>query len=136
MRIFLLISILLSVSISGQKTEIMKVLTEQQQAWNRGDLGGYMEGYWNSSELVFIGKNGPTYGWQQTMDNYKRSYPDTVKMGKLTFSNVRVKKLSSKYAFVTGAWRLDRTSDVLQGFYSLLFRKIKGEWKIVADHSS
>ena len=95
-----------------------------------------MDTYWKSDSLLFIGSSGVNRGWQNTLNNYKRGYPDTIAMGKLAFDIIMVKKLSSKYYYVVGKWMLTRSIGNLSGHYDLLFRKIKGKWYIVADHSS
>jgi uncharacterized protein (TIGR02246 family) len=120
---------------SGEK-EIRQLLTVQTEAWNRGDLEGFMQTYWKSDSLMFIGKNGVQHGWQQTLENYKRSYSDTTKMGKLSFDILEVKQLSPEYYYVVGKWMLKRTIGDLSGHYDLLIRRIKGRWYIVSDHSS
>jgi ketosteroid isomerase-like protein len=118
------------------KNAILKVLESQRQAWNRGDLEAYMQGYWHSDSLLFIGKSGPKYGWQTTLDNYKKGYPDKAAMGQLGFDILRVELLDKANAFVVGAWHLQREKDAPGGYFTLLLRKLKGEWKVVADHSS
>jgi ketosteroid isomerase-like protein len=118
---------------------IAQVLTTQTAAWNRGDIPGFMAGYWHSDSLVFIGKSGATYGWQPTLNNYKKNYPDAAQMGKLDFSQLRITPLSPEVAQVVGHWHLARpgaTTGDLQGQFLLIFRKLKGQWVIVADHSS
>ena len=115
---------------------IKTVMHEQEIAWNQGDLEGFMAGYWQSDSLCFIGSRGLTYGWAQTLANYRKGYPDKAAMGQLSFTIHKVELLSRKSAFVIGAWRLDREHDVLSGHYTLLWKKIKGKWMIVADHSS
>jgi hypothetical protein len=85
---------------------------------------------------MFIGKSGITYGWQQTLDNYKRGYPDKAAMGQLTFTLIEIKRLSSKYYSVVGRWNLKRTIGDIGGHYTLLMKKINGEWVIISDHSS
>lgn len=125
--------------VSAQQEEtaqIERLLTTQTEAWNRGDLEGFMRTYWKSDSLMFIGKNGVKRGWQATLDNYKKGYPDTTAMGKLSFDILVVKKLSPEYYFVVGKWMLARTIGDLSGHYNLLLRKIGGRWVIVADHSS
>jgi len=116
--------------------QIRTLMQQQTTAWNEGDINGFMQTYWRSDSLMFIGKSGLTYGWQATLDNYKKSYPDTAAMGKLNFNLLEFKQLSPILYFVVGKWHLQRTAGDLQGHFSLLIRKIKGEWKIVADHSS
>ena len=136
---FLLLTILFSLSVAAQsKNEetIRNLLEEQTIAWNRGDIDGFMQGYWESDSLMFIGKNGVVWGWQNTLNNYKKGYPDTAAMGKLAFDLIQIKKLSRKYYFVVGKWMLQRNAGDLSGHYNLLLRKIRGQWKIVADHSS
>ncbi|MEQ8910053.1 MAG: nuclear transport factor 2 family protein [Vicingaceae bacterium] len=108
----------------------------QEENWNRGDIAAYMEGYWKSDSLLFVGSKGPTYGWMQTFKNYLKAYPNQEAMGKLRFNLVKVDLLSDKNAFVVGRWQLDRKADTLKGYFSLLWQKINGEWKIIVDHSS
>jgi ketosteroid isomerase-like protein len=117
-------------------TVIKKILTDQTIQWNKGNLDQFMKGYWENDSLQFIGKSGPVYGYNNALNNYKKGYPDTAAMGKLSFDVISVKKLSPDYYFVTGKWFLSRTVGDLKGVYTLLFRKINGEWKIIADHSS
>ena len=85
---------------------------------------------------MFIGKSGVTYGWHNTMNNYKRGYPDKASMGKLDFKLIKIQRLSRNYYSVVGKWHLSRSIGDLQGHFTLLMRKIKGQWKIIADHSS
>ncbi|MXV49375.1 DUF4440 domain-containing protein [Pedobacter sp. HMF7647] len=116
--------------------EIKDVLEAQRQAWNRGDIVHYMDGYWQSDSLVFIGRSGPHYGWSNTLENYKKSYPDKAAMGLLTFDVKEIRLLDTANAFVIGAWHLKRSKDEPHGYFTLLFRKTKQGWKIIADHSS
>ncbi len=118
------------------KSAILEIMASQEMSWNKGDLEGFMNGYWRSDSLRFIGKSGITYGWQPTLANYQRSYPDKAAMGKLKFTILRVESLGKGVAHVTGAWLLTREKDAPQGYFTLLWRKINGEWVIVADHSS
>jgi len=115
---------------------IRSILHRQTQDWNRGDISAFMKGYWESDSLMFIGKNGVTYGYQTTLNNYKKNYPDATAMGQLQFNILQVKPLGEGHYFVLGKWMLKRTIGDLSGHYTLLFKKIKGEWVIVADHSS
>ena len=116
--------------------KIRQLLATQTESWNRGDIEGFMETYWKNDSLLFIGKNGVRRGWEETLNNYKRGYPDTASMGKLSFDIIKVEKLSSKYYFVVGKWILTRSIGNLSGHYNLLMKKIRGKWVIVADHSS
>ena len=119
-----------------QEKDILKVMTTQQIAWNSGDIDGFMKGYWKNDSLLFIGSKGPTYGWQKTLDNYKKTYPNKEKMGVLEFSDISVKPLGKDYAFVFGKWKLIREKDTPNGVYTLIFQKFKDGWKIISDHSS
>lgn len=131
------ILILCSCSIFAQNREaIIKVLETQRQAWNRGDIDGFMQGYWKSDSLVFVGKTPPVYGWQSTLDHYKKSYPNKAAMGQLTFDIIQVKILDDNNAFMLGGWHLKRDKDTPGGYFTLWFRKINWEWKVVCDHTS
>ncbi|HEX8315251.1 MAG TPA: DUF4440 domain-containing protein [Flavisolibacter sp.] len=127
---------LISVAQKGEEGKIRQLLANQTKAWNRGDVEGFMQTYWKNDSLMFIGKSGVTRGWQKTLENYKKGYPDTAAMGKLAFDILTVEQLSPGSFFVVGKWMLKRTIGDLSGHYTLLFRKINGRWVIVADHSS
>ena len=139
-KLFLIVSFLLFVNSSFAQTKttkkILSILKVQDDSWNRGDIDGFMQTYWQNDSLMFIGKSGVTYGWQNTLNNYKKGYPDTAAMGKLDFTLVNIKKLSRKYYHVIGKWHLTRTAGNLQGHFTLLLKKVKGNWFIIADHSS
>ena len=138
-KIFFLFACFISLSSLAQnKNEkaIIELLHEQDQCWNRGEIEGFMDTYWKNDSLMFIGKSGVTYGWHNTMNNYKRGYPDTASMGKLDFKLIKIQRLSRNYYSVVGKWHLSRSIGDLQGHFTLLMRKIKGQWKIIADHSS
>lgn len=136
--IFLILPLFTLCSFAQQKEKqaILNLLEEQRQAWNKGDMKGYMQGYWKSDSLLFVGENGPKYGWQTTLDNYKKAYPDKEAMGFLTFDIKEVQIIDQKNAFVLGAWHLKREKDEPKGYFTLLVKKIKGQWKVMADHSS
>jgi ketosteroid isomerase-like protein len=121
---------------STDEITIRKVLDDQIRAWNKGDIEGFMQGYWKNDSLMFIGKSGINWGWQKTLENYKRGYPDTAAMGKLSFDIILIKKLSPEYYYVVGKWMLTRSIGDLSGHYNLLFRRVNGLWLIIADHSS
>ena len=120
----------------GDEATVRKILATQNAAWNRGDVNAFMVGYWHSDSLMFIGKSGVTYGWQNTLNNYKKNYPDTATMGKLQFTLITVKPLSKKYYHVVGKWHLTRSVGDVGGHFTLLFKKINREWVIIEDHSS
>jgi ketosteroid isomerase-like protein len=121
---------------SKDELAIRDILSGQVTTWNNGDLQSFMRGYWQNDSLKFIGKSGITYGWKQTLENYKKNYPDTLAMGKLDFDLIEVKQLSALYFFVVGKWQLTRSIGNLKGHFTLLFKKINNKWVIVADHSS
>src|SRR6478735_3554280 len=89
---------------SKNESAISDILSTQASAWNRGDIEGFMKGYWENDSLMFIGKTGITYGWKKTLENYKKSYPDTVRMGKLAFTIIDIKDLSPQFIHVVGKW--------------------------------
>ena len=132
----LLLSFFASISQTKDELAIKNLLDEQTKAWNRGDLETFMKGYWNSDSLLFIGKSGPKYGYQTTLATYKKSYPDNAAMGKLKFDILQTKRLSIIYFFVVGKWHLTRTIGNVEGHFTLLIKKVKNQWVIVADHSS
>ncbi|MGZ3752254.1 MAG: YybH family protein [Mucilaginibacter sp.] len=135
--IFSCILIVYSCFCFAQDSEaIVKVLTTQRDAWNRGDIEGFMQGYWKSDSLMFVGKTEPVYGWQKILDRYKKAYPGKAGMGELTFDILQVKVLDDHNAFMLGGWHLKREKDAPGGYFTLWFRKINGEWKIVCDHTS
>ena len=106
-----------------EEAKIKKLLSEQSEAWNRGDIEGFMKGYWENDSLMFIGKNGINWGWQKTLENYKKGYPDTTAMGKLSFDLIVIKRLSFQYYYVVGKWMLTRTIGDLSGHFNLLLKK-------------
>jgi ketosteroid isomerase-like protein len=116
--------------------DIKGAMSAQQDAWNSGDLKGFMLPYWKNDSLVFIGKSGLTYGWNQTLSNYQKSYPNREAMGRLKFTNIKIQALSEDAYWAVGQWQLFRKTDTLQGHYTLVWKFIEGEWRIVSDHSS
>ena len=121
---------------SKNESAIKEILAEQTLAWNRGDINSFMKGYWENDSLMFIGKSGVTYGYNNTLENYKKNYPSTAAMGLLSFTLIQVKQLSNSFYHVTGKWRLKRTIGDIGGHYTLLFQKINKRWVIISDHSS
>jgi ketosteroid isomerase-like protein len=114
------------------------VLEAQQAAWNRGDVEAFMSGYDASDSTTFVGAT-VTRGYRQVLENYHRRYPSKEKMGHLTFSGIEVMPLGAEFASVLGKWRLDRSPEAggeAGGFFTLLFRKTPGGWKIILDHTS
>lgn len=116
--------------------EIRRVMSEQTAAWNAGDIEGFMRGYWNSPELKFVSGTNVTKGWQPTLERYRKNYDSRAKMGILTFSDLEITVLSKDAAVVLGTWALQREKDKPGGKFTLIFRKLKNDWRIVHDHTS
>ncbi len=116
--------------------EIKHILFQQEADWNNGDIDAFMKAYWKSEELQFGGAYGITRGWQQTLENYKRGYPDKETMGRLSFQIKDMTQQSEQVVSLTGSWILHREDDSPGGHFLLIWRKIDGEWKIVVDHTS
>ena len=117
-------------------SEIRQVMDAQTLAWNNGDIDGFMKGYWNSPNLIFVSGANVTRGWQPTLERYKKNYDSRAKMGTLTFSDLEVDVLSKDSATVLGSWALAREKDNPKGKFTLIFRKFKDGWRIVHDHTS
>lgn len=118
-----------------EKNAIITVMNQQEQDWNAGNIEGFMEGYWQSDSLLFIGKNGMKYGWETTLNNYKKSYPDKKTMGKLTFDIIKL-EVNNNVAYMLGKWSLVRATDNPNGHFTLYWKKINDQWKITIDHTS
>lgn len=117
------------------KNEILSVMKSQEKAWSNHDLEGFMQGYWKSDSLKFFGRNGVTKGWQQTLDNYKKGYPTKDHSGTLNFKIHDITKIDNSSYFVMGEYFLKRPIGDANGVFMIIFKKINGEWKIVADTS-
>lgn len=124
---------LLGISEADQEAMIISVLTKQQDAWNAGDIDGFMAGYWQSPDLRFASGGTVTRGWQETSDRYHKNYADRAAMGTLTFSDLDVSRIGDDDAVVHGGWSLERAEDNPSGLFTLLLRKIDGDWKVVSD---
>jgi len=122
--------------VSKIKADVVAVMDEQAEAWNRGDTEAFMRGYWNSKNLVFVSGDGVTYGWQPTLDRYKKNYDSKEKMGSLKFSDLQIDVISKDAAVVLGSWALTRAGDNPKGKFTLIFRKFSDGWRIVHDHTS
>jgi ketosteroid isomerase-like protein len=103
---------------TADERAIKQVIEKQSAAWNKGNIEEYMKGYWQSDSLVFIGKSGPNYGYNTTLENYRKEYADTIAMGKLKLDLLQIKKLSAEYYFVMGKWSLQRSIGDLQGYFT------------------
>ena len=117
-------------------TEIQSVLTAQQDAWNRGDIDEFMNGYARSESTVFISEDEVRRGWETVRDRYRIKYSDRAKMGTLSFSEIEVTMLSLDSAVVLGRWQLKRGNDEPHGRFTLIFRRLPEGWRIVHDHTS
>lgn len=138
-KTFTLIGLFICCICTAQNKDIQSIqnlLDKQIKAWNTGNIEAFMLGYWENDSLLFMGKNGPTYGYTTTLNNYKKNYPDTAHMGQLTFTITRMQALNVDHYFVIGQFHLKRSVGDAHGNFTLLFRKIKGVWKIIADHTS
>tara|TARA_R100000935_G_scaffold27288_2_gene47479 strand:- start:55504 stop:55935 length:432 start_codon:yes stop_codon:yes gene_type:complete len=123
-------------SIKNDKTAILKVMKDQEIAWSQNDLEGFMQGYWKSDSLKFYGSGGLTKGWQQTLDNYKKGYPTKDHSGTLTFEIDDISPIENNSYWVMGRYYLKRKVGDAHGNFLIIFKKIDGAWKIVADMSS
>ncbi len=121
---------------SQQDTASVKhVLLQQVRDWNRGDIDAFMQGYWQSPDLSFSSAGTITRGWQQTLDNYHARYADRQAMGRLAFSDLEMSALGPDELLVLGSWRLERDIPI-GGVFTLIFRRISQQWRIVHDHTS
>ena len=117
-------------------TEIRSVLQAQQDAWNRGEIDGFMNGYARSASTVFISEDTLTRGWQTVRDRYRKKYSSRAKMGTLTFSDLEITLLSSDSAVASGRWKLNRAIDQPHGRFTLILKRLPEGWRIVHDHTS
>ena len=115
---------------------IKAVINAQRDAWNRGDIEGYMEGYDKSDSTVFVSGDNVTRGWNTVLARYKKSYDSREKMGQLEFSDLEITLLSEESAVVLGRWLLKRSGDEPHGRFTLIFKKTKSGWRIIHDHTS
>ena len=121
---------------NDERSAITAVIETQRDAWNRGDVEGYMEGYDKSAETVFVSGNTVTKGWQTVLERYKKVYDTREKMGTLTFSELEITILAKDSAVVLGRWSLQRAQDQPHGTFTLIFKKTKAGWRIIHDHTS
>lgn len=112
---------------------IKNVLEKQRVAWNQGNLDTFMEGYWKSEKLKFTGGSGTTYGYEKTLLNYKKGYPNKEKMGTLYFTIGDLDRLSKDCYSMIGTFELQRKNDNPSGYFTLIWKKINGKWKIISD---
>ena len=118
------------------RRQIQSLLQAQQDAWNRGDIDGFMNGYARSASTVFISEDTIRRGWQMVRDRYRQKYSNRDKMGTLTFSDLEITPLSSDSAVASGRWRLKRANDQPHGRFTLILKRLPEGWRIVHDHTS
>ena len=121
---------------SSSVAEIQSVLTAQQDAWNRGDIDAFMNGYARSASTVFVSEDEVGRGWETVRERYRVKYSDRAKMGTLSFSDIEVTMHSPDAAIVLGRWRLQRANDEPHGRFTLIFKRLPEGWRIVHDHTS
>lgn len=112
------------------------LLDDQVTAWNRGDIEGFMAGYWQSDELRFASGGDVTFGWNATLERYRTRYPDRATMGTLSFVDIDVRTLGAEHASAFGRWVLEREADRPTGLFTLLLERRAEGWRIVHDHTS
>lgn len=135
--VFLLALVLATGTFADDAKDIRQVLDDQVAAWNKGDLEGFMKGYWKSKDLTFVSGKDKTRGWDETLARYKKRYQaEGMEMGKLAFSDMQVEALAPGVALVTGQWELTLSKEKVGGRYTLLFKKFEEGWRIVHDHTS
>jgi ketosteroid isomerase-like protein len=134
----MVVAVVASVTAFGQESErtVRKLLSDQVDAWNAGNIEGYMEGYWKSDSTVFFSGANATHGYNEVLARYRKSYNSREKMGKLEFSDLQIRTVSSSVAIVTGIWKLIRQKDQPWGRFTLIIEAKPDGWRIVYDHTS
>jgi uncharacterized protein (TIGR02246 family) len=136
---FLLCQVVLAAD-TAATTAARNVLAAQKDAWNRGDIDGFMQGYARSDTIRFAGGDRFNYGWQATLDSYRKGYPDAAAMGKLDFDLVEVRELTPDVVYVFGKWRLSRANEAADkaphGLFTLIVERANGAWAVTRDHTS
>lgn len=143
-NLFAILLAILIYSCSGRKTklnfcfDIYNLMQQQEDSWNNGNIDGFMNMYWQSESLVFIGKSGINYGWDKTLNNYKKTYKTKEEMGTLKFKNIICNPVNDSTHIITGKWSLKRNDSIgnINGYYTLLWIKKLNGWKITYDHTS
>jgi ketosteroid isomerase-like protein len=139
MRLLLFLVLIIAgfeVYAQNDRDAILQIMERQQDCWNSGDLECFMEGYWESDSLMFVSSSQVYYGYDQTLNRYRSTYPDRAVMGRLKFEFITLEKMSDTTFFMVGKYHLEREMGDKQGHFTLLWRKINGSWVIVVDHSS
>ncbi|GAB3955584.1 hypothetical protein GCM10028805_43500 [Spirosoma harenae] len=126
-----------SIGTATDRRAILQVLKRQTDDWNAGQVDKFMKAYWNSDSLTFIGKAGITYGYQATLENYKKRYPSRAAMGTLKFDILNMNFPTPTVAYVIGRFHLTRPKiGDADGYFTLLWHKVKNRWVIISDHTS
>jgi ketosteroid isomerase-like protein len=121
---------------SNDSLKIINVLESQKIAWNNNDINEFMNGYLNTNKLVFSGKSGPVYGWKNTKERYLTKYNSKELMGNLKFDIDNIFLVKRGVAILLGKFYLTREIGDASGFFTLVFKKVKGKWYIISDHTS
>lgn len=122
---------------TNERQAVLEVLARQNKHWNEGNISAFMEDYWKSDSLMFIGSKGVIYGWKATLDRYNKSYPDRATMGTLKFDIQKTDFHSKTTCWVLGKWYLTRPEKGdIGGYFTLILKKINGKWLVVSDHTS
>ena len=117
------------------KKAVRAVMEEQEAAWNNGDFQTFMEGYWKSDSMRFVGRGGPSYGWNTLLEMYQKSFPNRDDMGQLSFDIKQISASKPPYLWVDGNWSIDRGDSTIDGNFVLIFEEKEEEWKIIEDHT-
>ena len=133
--IFLLSCSSQKLNVAEVKEEIQNIINQQQNAWNDGNIEGFMEYYWNSEEFTFQSGNNRIRGWQSLLDRYKKNYSEE-NQGKLNFSDIEINILTDEYIHVLGRWKVELADTTNQGLFTLLFKQLPEGWRIINDHTS
>lgn len=120
---------------NDDKQAIQSILDEQVKAWSKNDMEGFMQGYWESDSLTYYSRGKITHGWRTTLDNYKKNYPSKAETGTLNFQIDAITEISTDAYYVMGQYFLSREAGDANGTFMIIFKKIDGEWKIIADSS-
>ncbi len=118
-----------------EKKAVLKVLTDQEFAWNKGDIDGFMEGYWKSDFLTFVGSSGVTKGWNETKDNFNKAYPTRDRMGTLSFDVNEIHRVQDGLYRIIGKYTLQRDEDAPTGYFTIMLQQDEGKWVIISDHT-
>jgi uncharacterized protein (TIGR02246 family) len=123
-------------SAESEKKAILQVISAMQEAWNRGDFRGYMQGFKNP-DVVFVSGGRFQQGWQGTLDHYVRDYGGAPEArGTLKFHDIQVEMLSPDAAQLISQYELDRPQHPQFGINTRLMRKVGGHWVIALNHVS